>query len=138
VILHHPSLKWMLAALVCLPLLSCTQDMRDGIRETFAIQQAVMHEFELPSVKVHIQNGRELGLTLENSRFNELTPEQRRVQAIKVARFARSKLDKLNSIETIWVKYVLYEKKYLIVDYTETLETFYFRVPELQDAFIRS
>jgi len=112
--------------------------MRDGIRETVAIQQAVMSEFELPSVKIHIQNGRELGLTLENSRFNELTPEQRRVQAIKVAQFTKSKLDKLNSIEAIWVKYVIYEKKYLVVDYTETLETFHFLTSELQDAFIRS
>ena len=135
---HRATTVWVLAALFCLPLLSCTQDMRDGIRETIAIQQAVMHEFELPSVKINIQNGRELGLTLENSRFNGLTSEQRRIQAIKVARFAKSQLDTLNSIETIWVKYVLYEKKYLIVDYTEILETFHFRVPELQDAFIRS
>ena len=135
---HRFATVWMLTALVCLPLLSCTQDMRDGIRETVAIQQAVTSEFGLPSVKIHIQNGRELGLTLENSHYNGLSSEQRRVQAIKVARFAKSKLDKLNSIETIWVKYVIYEKKYLIVDYTETLETFYFRVQELQDAFTRS
>ncbi len=128
----------MLAALACLPLLSCTEDMRDGFREMMAIQQAVMHEFELPSVKINVQNGRELGLTLENSRFNEQTPEQRRVQAIKIARFTKSKLNKLKGIEAIWVKYVIYEKKYMIVDYTETLETYHFRTSELQDAFIRS
>jgi len=131
--MRHPALKWILPAFVCLPLLSCTEEMRDGFKEMFAIQQAVMHEFGLPSVKIKVQNNQELGLTLENSRYNELTPEQRRVQAIKIARFANSRLDKLKDIKTIWVKYVFYEKKYLIVDYTKTLETYHFHTSELRN-----
>lgn len=105
----------------------------------FAIKELVDKQLTVGESSIHIQNGRIITISLVNTTYNEDTFENRKSLAIKTAQLVSDHINdkpEYTSVQNIIITFVQHEKKFLIVDYTQTFDIFPFEVSELkQDNF---
>jgi len=107
----------------------------------FAIKKLVDQQLTEGESGIHIQNGRTITISLVNTAYNEDTFENRKSLAINTAQLVSDHINykpEYKSVHDIVVTFVRHEKKFLIVDYTQTFDIFSFEVSELkQDSSTR-
>jgi hypothetical protein len=101
----------------------------------FAIKELVDQQLTGGESAIHIQNGRTITISLVNTAYNEDTFENRKSLAIKTAQLVSDHINdkpEYKSVQNIVITYVHHEKKFLIVDYTQTFDVFPFEVSDLK------
>ena len=71
-------------------------------------------------------------ISLINSKYNKLDKEIKEKNAREIAKYAVSLLKEKTKIEKINISFTIHERKYLIVNYTNSLDSYSFEVSELQ------
>ncbi len=101
----------------------------------YAIKKLVDQQLTEGESGIHIQNGRTITISLVNTTYNEDTFENRKSLAIKTAQLVSDHINdkpEYKSVQNIIITFVRHEKKFLIVDYTQTYDVFPFEVSELK------
>ena len=101
----------------------------------YAIKKLVDQQLTKGESGVHIRNGRTITISLVNTTYNDDTFENRRSLAMNTAQLVSDHINdkpEYKSVQNIVITFVQYEKKFLIVDYTQTFDVFPFEVSELK------
>lgn len=120
--------------LFCMILLlnGCTEEMRTQLESMREFSDKVTKEYDHKNINFKINDNNSLVVNFINSPFNDLSRKEKNVKASEIALFTLSALEKDTEIEKISVVFTIYEKKYLLIDYTNSLSTFVFDVAELR------
>ncbi|MDD5454326.1 MAG: hypothetical protein PHW62_02350 [Candidatus Ratteibacteria bacterium] len=113
----------LLVTLIC----GCAQ-----ISDMFRIIKALSKEYNHRNINIEIHNNKEMTVNFINSPFNNLEEPQREEKARDIALSCVSLFKPDSTTEKIIVVFTIYEKKFLIVDYTNTLSVYSFDVSELK------
>ena len=101
----------------------------------FAIKKLVDQQLTEGESGIHIQNGRTITISMVNTPYNEDTFENRQSLALKTAQLVSDHINdkpEYKSVHNIAITFVRHEKKFLIVDFTQTFDIFSFEVSELK------
>ena len=101
----------------------------------FAIKKLVDQQLTEGESGIHIQNGRTITISMVNTPYNEDTFENRQSLASKTAQLVSNHINdkpEYKSVHNIAIAFVRHEKKFLIVDFTQTFDIFSFEVSELK------
>ena len=108
----------------------------------FAVKKLVDQQLTEGESGIHIQNGRTITISLVNTAYNEDTSENRKSLAINTAQLVSDHINdkpEYKSVQNIVVAFVQHEKKFLIVNYTQTFNVFHFEVSKFkQNSFSQS
>lgn len=115
-----------------LNLYGCSEEMRAQFGSMFEIIDKLAKEYHHDDIKIKISNGKFLTVNFINSQFNDIAKEEMESKAREIALFTVSSLEKNSNIENIAVVFTIHEQKYLVVSYTNTLNTFFFDVSDLR------
>jgi len=101
----------------------------------FAIKKLVDQQLTEGESGIHIQNGITITISMVNTAYNEDTFENRQSLALRTAQLVSEHIiDKpeYKTVHNIVITFTHHEKKFLIVDYTQTFDVFPFEVSELR------
>lgn len=110
--------------IVTVSITGCDSPVVGSFKDLFAIREKVQKITESENVAVNINNGAYLSVTVVNSPLNDKTSEERKSVSNKVARIAYNHYKNRKSLKKIYVAYSAHERKYLIVDYTYSVDWF--------------
>ena len=116
----------------------CSQQLRGQFSEMFRIRKELVRKYNQRDVSIHISNNTDMTVSFINSSFNKLPDEQKQDKAREIALFCVSLLKEDSPVENLTVSFTINKKKFLIVDYTNTLDTYNFKVSELKKDIMRS
>jgi len=117
-------------------ILNGCSEMRDQFSSMLELQSKLSKKYDHKYISINIKNNEFLGVSFVNSRFNELNAYDMKVKAKEIALFTASTLDENSTIKNIAVSFTIHEKKFLIVSYTNSLNTFYFESAQLKKEHI--
>lgn len=119
-----PALLAMILVLqVCL--FGCGKDVFKTFDELAQIRNDLLREFHEQNIAVMLQNSNNLAVTFINSPLNGL-PDQRLRRAQETAVFVRRHYAGIDRLESILVRFFKQEKRMLVVDYIEEIDSFVF------------
>lgn len=96
--------------------------------DLFTLKDKMEKEFGLSDIRVIIQNNTTIGISLINSPFNELKRGAKIEQARKIKTFVAKNYESIKDIDMIWVSFVVHKKYFFIVNFTNSLDTFFFNL----------
>ena len=97
----------------------------------FDIRDAAIELSKAEEVGVNIHNGSVLSISVVNSYLNDKNTEERNNIAKEIAKNAFNLYESRDSLDLIFVSFTEYERKYFIVEYNNTIESFKFKPSEL-------
>jgi len=106
--------------------LSACSGLVKSLTDLTKLQAELIKEFHDQNVNVVIQNSTLLGITFINSKLNNETDVKRQERAQATASFVKTHYAGMAGIERIWVAFVAYETRFLIVNYTRTIDGYIF------------
>ena len=108
------------------------KEMRSEFGMMFEIRDGLEKKYIHDEININLIDGKFLTVNFINSPFNDLKDKEREEQAHEIALFTLSTIKKDFKVEKIDVAFSIHKKIYFIIDYTNTLNTFYFDVLELK------
>jgi len=117
------SLAMILVLQLCF--LGCGKDAFKTLGELAQIRNDLIREFHEENIDVILQNSNNLAVTFINSPLNA-HPDQLFERAQETAVFIRRRYAGIDRLESILVRFFKHEKRMLVVDYTEEIESFVF------------
>jgi len=66
-----------------------------------------------------------------NTPFNDLTRAEKEQKAGEIAQFVKDNFDSIDKIDHIWVAFVIHKRYFFLINYTNSLDTFFFEKDEL-------
>lgn len=115
-------LKLAVGLLGALLLASCDSDLGESFSDMFEIRDAILELSGAEDVGVHIHNNTLLTVNLVNSPLNDGSAAARRELADRVASAAFAQFRGRDSLERVYVVYVYYERKYVLMTHTRTID----------------
>ena len=110
---------------------SCGTEIGKTFGDLSKIRDAVIEISKTDSVFVNIHNGSILGVNVVNSYLNNKSTEGRGDVARKIATMAFEKYESRNSLASIYVNFIKHERKYIVLEMKDTIESFSFKPSEL-------
>jgi hypothetical protein len=104
---------------------SCSKDTFKSLSDLSTLRNELIKEYKENDINVTVQNSNVLGVSFINSSFNKLGEQEREKKAREIALFAKNHYPSIDSIEKIWVSFVI-SKNYIIVQYSNGLATYVF------------
>jgi hypothetical protein len=98
----------------------------------FEIRDAIVEISKAEDVRINIQNNSSLAINIVNSSSNDGSSEERSALARKAAKKAFEIFKKRDSLEVIFVAFSKFEQKYLVVTYSQTIQSFKFNPAEIR------
>ena len=125
--MHSRSNRAAVAAvlLTCLLLAGCTKIVKT-LTDLSKLQAQIATHYREKDVRVNIHNGTSLNITFINSPLNDKGPEERLKRAQETAAFVKEHYAATNQLTNIWIGFVRQETRYLVIHYSQGLETFGF------------
>ncbi len=105
--------------------------MAQSLGELQQVQVAVAKEAGTPLVQINLMNGKYLSVGIVNSPLGKLPCDAKQAKALELARAAFQALSKRQAVAKVRVTFVVYERRFLIVNYTNTTDSFIFDPGEL-------
>lgn len=105
----------------------------------FRLSIAINAMLESGHSNLNMHNNRILTVDLVNTEYNNADSDKRAQIAEDIANYLLGQIEDengFNAIDTIVVEFVHYEKKYLVVDYTRTIDHYDFQVVDREKASI--
>ncbi|NEQ45303.1 MAG: hypothetical protein F6K00_17800 [Leptolyngbya sp. SIOISBB] len=82
-------------------------------------------------MQVTLHNVNSVVISFINSHFNDLTETEKAAKAEEIAQFVKDNYDSVDKIDDIVVSFVVHKKYFLLFEYTNSLDTFTFKISEL-------
>jgi hypothetical protein len=125
-----------LGVLLMLSVCGCGVDSMVGrlwgqMGELLAIKKAIDETLTKGETSIHIQNGKVVTLGLVNTEFNELEAPEREKAAENVLNILLEQIEakeEFKHVDTVIVNFIRYEKKFLVVDYTMTIDYYIYNL----------
>ena len=105
--------------------------MAKSLSELQQVQAAVAKEAGTPAVGINLMNGKYLSVGIVNSPIGKLPRDARQAKALTLARVAFQALSSRQALAKVRVSFVDQERRFLIVNYTNTTDSFTFDPGEL-------
>jgi hypothetical protein len=127
------AIRYVLLTLVAALLLSgCAQGFVQDLSELFPLRDQLIQTYHEDNMNVVIQNGSALGISFINSAFNDLpTQEAKQAKAREIAQFAKDRYSRIDHIDTIWVSFTIHKEYFLVFNYSNSVDTFFFKTADL-------
>jgi hypothetical protein len=125
----HPQVRRVLVAGVALLALTACEaanDMAKSIGELQQVQEAVAKAAGTQAVQINLMNGKYLSVGIVNSPLGDLPRDAKQAKALELARVALQALPGRQGIEKVRVTFVINERRFLIVNFTDATDTFTF------------
>jgi hypothetical protein len=110
---------------------SMVGQLKDQIAALFEIKSAIDQTLAKGECSLNIQNGRVITLGLVNTEFNDAAADVRESKANEFSDLLLEQIadkDQFKGVTAIVVVFVHYEKKYFVVNYTETVDQYIFQL----------
>lgn len=120
-----------LFSLLAATLLGCSGDFIKALQDQTALRDKLIQEYGWQGVNTVLQNDSALGISFVNSPFNRLDKTMQQAKAREIATFAKKNYGSSDRLSQIWVSFVIYDRLYGIIDFTNSLDTWFFDVAEL-------
>ena len=120
------------AAIVLLILTACDSQIAGTLGDLLEIRNSVAEIVDTGNVAVNVHNGVALGVVITNSNLNSRSSEERNIVADRVARIAYDEYSNRESLETVHVAFASYQRKFLLVTITTTIESFQYLAEALR------
>lgn len=111
----------------------CDSPIVGTFSDLFKIRAKVQKIITTGDIAVNINNGAYLSISIINSALNNKTSGDRKTTAEKVAAIAYKNYADREHLKEVFVVFASHERKYLIVDYNSTIETFSYLAEKLKD-----
>jgi len=105
--------------------------LKDQMAALFEIKNAIDETLASGECTLHIQNGRVITLGLVNTELNDAAADVRESKAEELGNFLLERIadrDEFKNVTTIVVSFIHYEKKYLVINCTETIDHYVFQL----------
>ena len=113
-------------------LVGCTQSFAQDVAALGPLRDELIQTYHEDNVNVVIQNGQSLGISFINTHFNDLpTAAAKQAQAREIAQYVKDHYTRMDHIERIWVSFTVYKEYFLLVRYTNSLDTYFFETADL-------
>lgn len=119
-------LSLILALIVASLVAGGCQKVVKSLGEISKLHAAIVKEYGEKDVGVNLNNNTTLSVTFINSPLNAKDREERAKRAEQTAVFVTQHFPSIDQIQRIWVSFVRQETRYVIVHYSESLDTFGF------------
>ena len=120
------------ALLGALLIAACDTRLGESFSDMFEIRAAILELSRAEDVSLHVHDADLLTVDLANSPLNDADSAARHELAGAVARRAFAMYRERDSLERVYVVYVYYERKYVLLTHTRTVEVFEFDAAELR------
>lgn len=120
----HPT-RIVTATLLCLLTASCSSNLVKSLSGMNALRQHLIQKYG-DQVNLNVHNSRYLNVAFINSQLNHQDRAKRIERAQDAARFVALNYDDIKSIEQVWISFVATETRYLIIHYTQGIDSFGF------------
>jgi hypothetical protein len=120
-----PPLAIALIILLQLCSFGCGKDVFKTLDELGRLRKDLIKEFHEQNVDVVLQNSNNLAVTFVNSPLNA-RPDQRIQRAQETADFIKRRYAGIDRLESILIRFLKQERRMLVVNYTEELDSFVF------------
>lgn len=122
----------LLATTLAFILAGCDSPLVGAFGNMFTIRKEVQKLVTTGDVAVNISNGVYLSVSIINSALNEKSSEARKAVSDKIAKIAYDKYEARKNLREIYVIFASHERKYLIVNYNSTIDSFNYRPSDLK------
>src|SRR5688572_24587989 len=113
------------ATSLCLLTASCSSNFVKSRSGMNALRQHLIQKYG-DQVNLNVHNSRYLNVAFINSQLNNQDRAKRIERAQDAASFVARNYDDIKSIEQIWISFVATETRYLIIHYTQGIDSFGF------------
>jgi hypothetical protein len=117
-------------------LAGCSQESFQSFKGLFPLRDKLVQQFDERNVRITIQNGNTVGVSFINSSFNNLSQQEKELKAQEVAVFVKDNYDAIENIDNIWISFIIHKKYLFLVNYTNSLATFFFDKNALGESVI--
>jgi len=117
-------------------LTGCSQESFQSFKGLFPLRDKLIQQFDEQNVRITIQNGNTVGVSFINSSFNNLSQQEKELKAQEVAVFVKDNYDAIENIDNIWISFVIHKRYLFLVNYTNSLATFFFDKNALGESVI--
>jgi hypothetical protein len=126
----------VLSVLMILFVYGCDSDSMVGrlwgqMGELFAIKEAIDDTLIEGETSIRIENGKRVTLGLVNTEFNDVEAPEREKAADNVLEILLEKIaakEEFKNVDTVIVNFIHYEKKFLVVDVTMTIDYYIYNI----------
>jgi hypothetical protein len=135
---NKPLIRICALIAVALLLAACSEQIGAAVGQLkgqmaafFEIKSAIDKTLASGECSLHIQNGRVITLGLVNTELNDAAADVRKSKAEELGNFLLEQIadrDQFKDVTTIVVSFVHYEKKYLLINYTESVDHYVFQL----------
>jgi len=125
--IHFPLI--LVVCFCVLASVSCKEVVK-SLSDLSVLRDELIREYKEPDIKVVVQNSHVLGITFNNSSFNNLKQPERANKAQEIARFAMNRYASIKSIDQIWVSFAI-SKDYIVFHYSSSLDNYLFEKDRL-------
>ena len=105
----------------------------ESFSELYALRAELIRQYKEQDINVVIQNANVLGITFVNSSFNKLGDLEREIKAHEIALFVKDRLRPVNTIDTIWVAFVV-SSSFVVFHFSNNISTHVFETKDLKPA----
>ena len=111
---------------------ACDSELGESFADMYEIRAAILELSGAEDVGVHVRNNSLLTVNISNSPLNDGDSAARHELAETVARKVFAMFRARDSLERVYVVFVFYERKYVLVTHTRTVEAFEFDASALR------
>ncbi len=104
----------------------CSQQFREDFGKLFPLRNEICTQLNHKNVKVIIQNGNCLGVTVINSRFNDSEEKEKDLARKNILKVISTHFADSENITRAWISFQIY-KNYYIFHYSNSLDTKFYR-----------
>ena len=106
----------------------CIQQLQD----LEPLKEQIVDEYKDENVRLQLHNGNSVGVSFINTPFNDLTQAEQEQKATEIAQFVKYNYDSIDKVDYIFVAFIVHKRYFLLVEYTNALDTFHFEKDELK------
>jgi hypothetical protein len=120
--------KTLLTSVLCTSLLAsaCSSGLIKSLGDLARLRQQLIDKYHEQDINVNLQNSRYLSIVFINSPLNQQAPAVRAKRAQETAKFVVSHYPAIHEIGNIWVSFLAYETRLIILHYSHSVDAFAF------------
>ena len=124
-----------ISCFLVLTISGCAEPLQDllpqRLQDITPLREEIIDEYKDADVQVTLHNVNSVVISFINSHFNDLTETEKAAKAEEIAQFVKDNYDSVDKIDDIVVSFVVHKKYFLLFEYTNSLDTFTFKISEL-------
>ena len=124
-----------ISCFLALTISGCAEPLQDllpqRLQDITPLREEIIDEYQDADVQVTLHNVNSVVISFINSHFNDLTETEKAEKAEEIAQFVKDNYDPVDKVDDIVVSFVVHKKYFLLFEYTNSLDTFTFKISEL-------